>query len=302
MPNGASPSRDAGILSPAEILRLSSVEVDRMIDRLEATVPEMPAWADLGRTGAREALVMGDTHGDWPSVVSVVDRFLAGESLALVGLGDYVDRTPADCPLGSAANALYLLQVAASNSPRVVLIRGNHETVDRIPVAPRSLEPEIERAWGVSKVRAQRIVRLLNRGPIAATSPSGAYLAHGGFPRSPRPDPWTRAVDPQSLVRLAEIAWADCSASRNRRSVAAPFDGEETREFLAEAHLSVFVRGHDPDITGKVLFDGRCITLHTTRYYARYGGVIAARLPLLGALQTVDELPIEEVPDSRVPR
>ncbi len=288
------------VLDPTQLQRLSAAEVDRLLDQLESTVATTRPWVDLVDTGAREAILFGDTHGDWRSTVSVVRTFLAGSSTALVGLGDYVDRTPADCPNGSVLNALYLLQVAATYAPRVVLIRGNHETTNALPVAPRSFEDEAESAWGPSPLRAERISRLLNRGPIAATSRSGAYLAHAGFPRAPWPEPWTRAIDPTDRARLAEIAWADCAASRNRRGVAPPFHESDTLDFLAKAGLTVFVRGHDPDLTRRPIYDGRCLTLHTTRYYQRYGGVILARLPLDRAVSSVVDLALEDVPAAPV--
>lgn len=298
MSSSAETGPERALLGPAAILELSVTEVDALLDRLERTVPRTPPWVDLASTGATEAILMGDTHGDWPSVETVVREFLANDRWALVGLGDYVDRTPADCPMGSVANALFLLQVAALAAPRVVLIRGNHETVGSLPVAPRSLEPEVEQLWGRSPRRSGRIVDLLNRGPLAATSPSGAYLAHGGFPRSPWPTPWTKAIDPSNPVRLAEIAWADCAVSHNRRGVAPAFREGETKDFLEQAGLRIFVRGHDPDITRRSIYDGRCITLHTTRYYARFGGVITARLPLTTPVQTVADLRIVDVPAS----
>lgn len=290
------PAPRPAILEPEQLRRLSPAEVDRLLERLEASVPSTRPWVDLESTGAKEAIVFGDTHGDWPSTVRVVRTFLQDRSTALVGLGDYVDRTPADCPNGSVFNALYLLEIAAAHAPRVILIRGNHETTSVMPVAPRSFEDEVGAAWGPSAERAEQISRLLNRGPIAATSRSGAYLAHAGFPRAPWPEPWTGAIDSQDRARLAEIVWADCAASRNRRGVAPPFHESDTIDFLAKAGLALFLRGHDPDLTRRPVYGGHCLTLHTTRYYQRYGGVVLARLPLDRRVTSVADVRIEDVP------
>ncbi len=299
MASAAAATPACAVRTPEELRRLTATEVDALIDVLEVSVPTTPPWIDLASTRAREAIVFGDSHGDWRSTMSAVRTFEGTPSAALVGLGDYVDRTPQDCPNGSALNALYLLELAAAYAPRVVLIRGNHETTNLLPVRPRSLEDEVDAAWGRSPPRAERIVRLLNRGPIAASSASGAYLAHAGFPRAPGLDPWTRAIDPSDPTRLAEIVWADCAASHNRRGVAPPFGESETLDFLARAGLRLFLRGHDPDLTRRPIYGGHCITLHTTRYYQRYAGVILARLPLDRAIASVADLRIEEVPPAK---
>lgn len=282
---------------PEQILALAPADVDPLLTRLEGEVPIHPPWIDLTITGAADALVFGDSHGDWRSTGEVIRRHRAAGSQALVGLGDYVDRTPADCPNGSVVNALLLLELAARDRPRVVLLRGNHETVREYPVVPHSLDREVAQLWGPDPERYDRLVALLNRGPLVAVTPSGAYLAHGGFPRAPRPTPWTEALDTDHW-RLGEIVWADCAASHNRRGVAPAFREKELVAFLDEAGLALMLRGHDPDLTRRPVYGGRCLTLHTTRSYERYGGVLTARLPIHRRVRTTADLIVEDVRSS----
>lgn len=288
--------RDEKLYGPEELLRLSPSDADRLLTRLEREVPSHPSVIDLGPARPPSALVFGDSHGDWRTIVEVVRRWRAAKGALLVGLGDYVDRTPADCPNGSVANALYLLQWVAREPNQVVLIRGNHETVREIPVVPHSLRREVESLWGPDASRYERLVSLLNRGPLAATTASGAYLAHGGFPREPRPTPWTVALEHPELARLEEVVWADCAASQIRRGAVPVFESEELVRFLADSGCSFMIRGHDPDLARRSVYEGRCLTLHTTRYYARYGGVVFARLPLASRVASSLELTIEELP------
>ena len=283
------------LVGPEEILALSPAKADTLLGELERTVPRYPSVVDLGTTGAEVAVVFGDSHGDWPTIQEVVRRYRSTPASALVGLGDYVDRTPVDCPQGSVANALFLLQLSATDAPRVVLLRGNHETVRDYPVLPHSLLREVEALWGPEPSRYDRLVALLNRGPLVATTPSGVYLAHGGFPRAPRATPWTRALDPSDHWRLGEIVWADCAASHNRRGVAPAFKEEELLSFLDDAGLSVMLRGHDPDLTRRPIYGGRCLTVHTTRFYRRFGGVIWVHLPLRTPVRTMADLRIEDL-------
>lgn len=284
---------DALILPP-QILCLPPEEADALLDRLEGSVPSHPTLLDLSSVRAREAIVFGDSHGDWRTTTAVAQRYQDPSSgRMLIGLGDYVDRSPADCGTGAVANALYLLQLAAADPEHVVLLQGNHETVRVIGAVPESLRGEVRGLWGPAAERYDRLIGLLGRGPLAAFHRAGPYLAHAGFPTRTSIPPWTAAFAPADERLVAQVAWAECAASRNRRGVAPPFDERQLTEFLSAAGLTFFLRGHDPDLTGRSVFHDRCLTLHTTRIYERYGGVIYARVPLDRPLGSVRDVTIE---------
>ena len=275
---------------PSEVLGLSAAGADRLLDRLEGEVPRRPPYVELPGTAGGVAVVFGDTHGDWGSMLGAVRAFeAAGPSSILVGLGDYVDRAPADQPCGSVANALYLLGLAARFPDRVYLLQGNHETVRRIGVAPHTLPAEVARLWGPDPERYDRLMGLLERGPLAASAGCGAYLAHAGFPRGELPSPWTSVLRPPDDERLLELVWAECAASDTRRGAAPAWDEQDLERFLESSGLSTVWRGHDPDLSGRSLYHGRVMTLHTTQLYARYGGVLLAVIPLDRPLRTVDD-------------
>ena len=283
------------LLAPREILSLDPAGADQLLEQLERTVPVHPPLLSL--SGADDALVFGDSHGDWPSILELFRLWSGGPSRTLlVGLGDYVDRSPEDCPNGSVANALYLLSLAARYPDRVFLLQGNHETNRRIPAFPRTLPEEVDDLWGPEEDRYHRLEGLLERGPLAATAPSGAYLAHAGFPRGELGNPWTRAFDRPDDDRLAEIVWAECDASRNRRGAAPAWNGQDLDRFLGATALRLMLRGHDPDIIGRPLYRERCLTLHTTRIYERFGGVLAATLPLGVPLVSVRSIQVHHLP------
>ncbi|MCI4365627.1 MAG: metallophosphoesterase [Thermoplasmata archaeon] len=283
--------------TPEEILRLDEDGADRLLDDLERAVPVHPPLTRIPTASVREALVFGDTHGDWRSVREVVRRFEAGGSpRLLIGLGDYVDRAPEDCGQGSVANALYLLSLAARNPDRVYLVQGNHETTRRIPTLPRQLPEEVDALWGPDAVRVTRIEALLERGPLAAVIPEGAYFAHAGFPTLSSAEEWTHAFDAVDDDRLSAIVWAECDVSHIRRGAAPAWGGRDLERFFRSTSLRLFLRGHDPDLTGQPLFEGRCLTLHTTRVFEQYGGVILARLPLGRPLESLRDAVIEHLP------
>lgn len=285
------------LLSPESILRSSPDEADELLDRLERGVPVRPGLSDVPARGFPEALVIGDTHGDWRSTLEVRDAFLRpdGGPRVLVGLGDYVDRVPHDAGPGSVVNALLLLDLVARFPDRVVLVQGNHETSRRIPVVPSSLPEEVDGLWGPAAERYARLAGLLERGPLAAATANGVYLAHSGFPRGPLPTSWRRAFDDVDEDRLIDIVWNDCDVSHTHRGVARPWGEADLTSFLGATGLSVFLRGHDPVLTGRPLYGGRCLTLHTTRIFERYGGVLMARVPLDRPIRTVSDVRLEHL-------
>lgn len=286
-----------GVRSPEEILRLDEHGADELLDRLERTVPVHPPFVRVSTPSLREAITFGDSHGDWHSVREVERRFSAGGvRRLLVGLGDYIDRSPPDCGQGSVATALHLLSLAASAPDRVFLIQGNHETARRIPTLPHDLPEEVDTLWGPDSTRCTRIEALLERGPLAAVLPEGVYLAHAGFPLVGAQEEWTHAFEDLDNERLAEIVWAECDASRYRRGAAPPWGGRDLERLFRASSIRVFLRGHDPDLTGRPLYDGHCLTLHTTRIYERFGGVIVARFPLGRPIESIRDMLIEHLP------
>jgi hypothetical protein len=280
--------------SPSELLRLTPSQADELLTFLERRVPVRPPLVELPEDGTAEAVVFGDSHGDWRSIEEVVRRYREGNR-CLIGLGDYVDRPPEDCGAGSVANGLYLLELVAENPGRVTLIQGNHEVVRRIPAVPHLLPDEVDELWGPDSTRYDRLLGLFERGPLAVTTPNGAYLAHAGFPRGKLPIPWTAAFAAPDDDRLAEITWAECDISRIRRGAARAWGERDLEQFFRATGLSIMLRGHDPDVTGRPLYGGRCLTLHTSRVYERYGGVILARLPLDIPLRSVAALTVEHL-------
>lgn len=283
-------------LAPAELLHLGAEEADALFDRLESEVPVHPGLVDLPSAPRREAIVFGDTHGDWWSTLALAERFLSGPGeRCLIGLGDYIDRAPDDCGEGSVANALYLLQLAAEFPDRVFLLQGNHETVRRIPVLPHDLPEEVDQLWGPDPERYSRLLGLLERGPVAAVSPSGAYLAHGGFPAGGTAATWREAFDPPSDETLVDVVWSDCDASGINRRLGSRFSVRDLEAFFDRSGARIFLRGHDPDVTGRPLYDARVLTLHSTRIYERYGGVLIARLPLSRTVRSLADVRVEHL-------
>lgn len=284
------------VTTPASIAAFSAGELDELLARLEREVPAHPPCVTLGSRTADEAVVFGDSHGDWKSTEEVVVRFRERpEAKVLVGLGDYIDRAPPELPAGSAVNALFLLSLAAASPDRVFLLKGNHELARVVGARPHTLPEEMDARWGRSPSRYARLMALLERGPLVALTESGAYLAHAGFPRGEPSRLADRPLDPQDPALLLDVTWPEPDVAGSHRGAARPWGRAELDRFLQANGLSVFLRGHDPDLTGKRLYGDRVLTLHTCRLYRRYGGVLAARLPLDRAVRTLADVKLEQL-------
>jgi hypothetical protein len=289
-------------LAPEEVLALAPEEADRWLEALARAVPRHEPCVQLPETPGGSAFVFGDTHGDWRSTLEVVRAFReGGADSVLLGLGDYVDRSPADLPSGSVANALFLLGLAAELPRRVFLLQGNHETMRRLAGRPHTLAADLERLWGTRPTRYDRVMELLERGPLAATSASGAYFAHAGFPRDPLPPRWRDAFTSTDDQRLAELVWAEPDVASAHRGVVPSWTEADLGRFLSETGLLTVWRGHDPDLAGRPLYRGRAMTLHTTRIYRQYGGVLLAVLPLTGRLGDVRDAELRHLERERRP-
>lgn len=272
-------SPPGGPLDPVAVTGWDESAALEQLDRWSSEIPPR-RLEEIDWEAGTEALVLGDSHGDWPTVRMLAERQLALPRGRLVLLGDYVDRTPAGLPQGSLRNALYVLSLRASAPGRVSALRGNHETQRQIPAGMHALPDEARQLWGSDAV-AERVQDLLDRLPLAARTASGAYFAHAGIPLDdPRPLAATFAQESERL--LLQVVWNDVDRSPacgHRGIEQTPIGAANLEEFLRRIDCGVVVRGHDPDLAGTVLFGGHLVTVHGARVF-REAGLTAAHVPL----------------------
>ncbi len=232
--------------------------------------------------------MIGDSHGDWPAVSAALGFARRGtRPERFVALGDYIHRTtrsqpdPPALPSGSVWNAAYLLAWCAHDPEHVVLLRGNHEATRQIPVPGPTLLREIRRAYphADSLPLWERIVGLLERLPLAARTENGVFLAHGGIPPEESFDPvgW-RAGD----LRLLEgLLWGDPEFEYQDRAVGLPYGAQQLERFLRAAGCRVMIKGHAPGHSGRAIYGGRLLTIHTSDLFSAFGegGVLLAEIP-----------------------
>ncbi len=284
---------------PAALIPEPASALGEVLDEVEAAFDRRP-WPLLVDVPAdRPIQVVGDSHGDWPAVSAGVRFARRGPTPErFVALGDYVDRgtraqpDPAALPNGSIWNAAYLLAWAAHDPDRIVPLRGNHEATRQILVPGPTLLRELRRAYPPRDALPlfERLVGLLERLPLAARSENGVVFVHGGIPPADRLDP--RSWRKDDLALLEGLLWSDPSLDYEDRAAGFPYGPEELAEFLRAVGCRVMVKGHAPDHSGRAIFDGRLLTVHTSDIFASFGerGVLMAEVPAGRRVETAADL------------
>jgi Calcineurin-like phosphoesterase len=236
----------------------------------------------------RPVQVIGDSHGDWPAVSAALGFARSGHvPERFVGLGDYIHRwtrsqpDPTALPSGSVWNAAYLLAWTALDPQHVILLRGNHEATRQIPVPGPTLLRELRRAYPRAEALPlwSRIVGLLERLPLAGRTANGVFLVHGGIPPPGRFDPISWKAN--ELALLEGLLWSDPQLDYEDRSVGFAYGARDLEAFLRAVHCRVMIKGHAPGHSGRAIYGGKLLTIHTSDLFrdSGDGGVLLAEIP-----------------------
>ena len=281
---------------PASALRALLNEVAQAFDRRPwPLLVELPA--------DRPIQVIGDSHGDWPAVSAALAFARRGPTpQRFVALGDYIHRAtrsqpdPSALPSGSVWNVAYLLAWAAHDPDHVLLLRGNHEASRQIPVPGPTLLRELRRSYAPTESLSlwEGIVRLLERLPLAARTANGVFLAHGGIPPPTRYDPASWRAD--DLALLEGLLWSDPEFENEERAVGIPYGPREFDAFLRAVGCRVMLKGHAPNHSGRAIYSGRLLTVHTSDLFAGFGegGVLLAEVPAVPRVEDAHGILLRE--------
>lgn len=284
---------------PAALIGATASALGELLDEVRERFDRSPPPPFIEIPSDRPLVVIGDSHGDWPAVASALAFARRPEYGArFVALGDYVDRAtrsspdPSTLPGGSVWNVAYLLAWTAYDPDGILLLRGNHEATRQIPVPLPTLLRELRRLYAPSDALAlwDGIVGLLERLPLAARTANGVFLAHGGIPPRSLWDP-TR-WDPGDLRLLEGLLWSDPDLEYEDRSVGFAYGEAELQEFLDSLHCRVFLKGHAPNHSGRAIYGGQLVTVHTSDIFAAWGegGVLLAEVPAGVAVRSARDL------------
>lgn len=222
-----------------------------------------------------EVIVVGDLHGDLETLAKILEtsEFLqkAGrnESVFLLFLGDYGDR-------GMLSPEAYyvVLKLKASLPEHVVLMRGNHEGPDDLPVSPHDLPAYLHNRFGGGWSEAYSRLKDLFSYLYTAVLVEGRYiLLHGGVPSQAKSIgdlAYAHSKHPRES-HLEEILWSDPEEGLkgtypSPRGAGKLFGEDVTERFLKILQVKVLIRGHEPTDAGfKINHRGRILTLFSRK-------------------------------------
>jgi len=247
-----------------------------------------------------EALVIGDLHGDFASLIIVlqksrfVEEMEKTEEATLIFLGDYGDR-------GDKSAEIYctILKLKLAFPKQVVLLRGNHEAPKDLLGYPHDLPFQFRNRFGEDWKRTYRKTRALFAFLYNAVFVENRYLmVHGGVsPQITTLQDIAQAQENNNEAVLEDLLWSDPDEkvqgiSSSPRGAGKLFGKEVTEKVLGELNAKILIRGHESSDPGfKINHDGKVLTLFSRKgspYFNRYGAYL--QLPLSEKFENANQL------------
>ena len=269
---------------PFKIKMLSEGQIERTQRKLKTLLDMEPALVRL--QDPRQAVIIGDTHGDLRTVISILSKeFVPQEDKPyLILLGDYVDRGPNQV---ATLNLISMLKVHFPD--RVVMLRGNHESEEMNNIYgfrraasdhPCIGESGFKRYQDVFGAMPHCVLLEWNR----------VFGVHGGIPFDPHHEGPFSLGELKSLKKAKrledldeasrQMMWGDPSEDLRaeegfefnfKRGFGYLFDRRIFDEFMDCNEISLAIRSHQMFQEGYwYFFDNRMLSIFSTRHYEGY--------------------------------
>ena len=253
--------------------------VDNVTVLLAGEVGAVGGFQVLGKLAMHEplgrGLIVGDLHGDIESLVDILrdskylDEMCRGTDAVMIFLGDYGDRG------ANSAEVYYaVLKIKQLFRKQVVLMRGNHEGPDDIPVYPYDLPAHFKTRFGEDWGEAHAKIRGIFPHLYNAVFIKERYLMiHGGLaPDMHSLDDLAYANETGDKTRfLEDMLWSDpdenaADVTPSPRGAGYLFSKKVTEEVLARFGAQVLIRGHESCDEGfRINHDGKVLTLFSRK-------------------------------------
>jgi len=259
-------------LTPEEFAKIIRVAGSLASYSGEGVRYRLPGVVEIDVDSFNELYVIGDLHGDLPSLNLLLNTSglleKLGKGVKAVFLGDYVDRGAHQIDL-----LAYLLELKIKHPGDVILLRGNHEPPSWLTPYPHDFPYRVSQYFGSAK--SSEIMRLtymlFERLPLAAVVEGEAVFLHGGPP--------FRTMSASSLedvlsigdpacddLDLESILWSDpideeIELAESIRGAGFLYGFKVTDRFLKLTGAKFIVRGHEAVDGYKMNHEGRVITV-----------------------------------------
>ena len=261
-------------VKPESFLRLIT-QVNQIFSEEEKLPDEFKTGRLIRLPSHGEAIIVGDIHGDLSSLRHILSetRFMEkasrGEEIYLIFLGDYGDR-------GVYSPEVYYIVLSLKNRfpKKVILLQGNHEGPEDLPVFPHDLPYHFRRKFGSRGLEVyNRLSELFRRFYTAVIVEGKFIMLHGGVPSE------AKSLDDVAFAykkhpfesHLEEILWSD-PADEVRGKLPSPrgagylFGEDITLRFLKILNVKFLIRGHEPVFNGyRFNHGGRVLTLFSRK-------------------------------------
>jgi protein phosphatase len=238
-------------------------------ENLNRIYDEFSTHESLLRITTSKAIIIGDLHGDFDTLLRVMDRF-SPDKWTYIMLGDYVDRGEHQIETLYLALKLFL-------EHRAILLRGNHESP--LTNYEYGFYMELLRKFGPRDGDSiyDRLKDVFSQMPISAVLNDKYFLVHGGLPinnvsidsiaKLPKPD-----EIPSNEITF-QLLWNDPSDDvkyYEQNIIRGPgtyvFGPVLTENFLNNSGLKMVIRGHEYTPQGyKWNHGNKVLTIFTSR-------------------------------------
>ncbi|NPE09824.1 MAG: hypothetical protein GNW80_16210 [Asgard group archaeon] len=270
--------------------KLTAEEINELIERFIFLKKGKPI---LKRIKSGSALVVGDIHGDFDILKSIIDGFTKNDHINhLIFLGDIVDRGSQSI---ACVNLLYALIIKYPD--RVHIVRGNHEAISvnsryGFLADIRNFYDPSETKQNTSNNSLPELYVNFNRSfgamPLALIHEEFRYFfVHGGIPIEPISLKEINNLPKADLLlsnpTIKQMLWNDPREGVEKYSYSMRGDGiyiygqEVLDNFLKKNNLKMIIRAHEVIPDGYIyLFNKKLLSLFTSEdFYQGVSGKIA---------------------------
>ena len=247
-----------------------------------------------------EALIIGDLHGDFESLVTILQKSRFIEKMkkklnaTIIFLGDYGDRGEK-----SAETYYAVLKLKIEFPEQVVLLRGNHEgPVDLLAYPhdlPYQFQDRFKKDWDIAYKKTQNLWSHLYN---AVYIENRYLILHGGLSKKiHKLADIAEAQEKHDEALLEDLLWSDPdenvpTLAPSPRGAGKLFGKTITKKVLGELNAKILIRGHESSDSGfKINHDGRVLTLFSRKgapYFNETGAYL--QLPLEMEIQNAEQL------------